>query len=64
MSEEMECMCLECGTSNYLPKNDISMDDPANIESNMLDRLLVCQICSGNLSLVGKAGDEPRYRLK
>jgi DNA-directed RNA polymerase subunit RPC12/RpoP len=64
MSEEMECMCLECGASGYLPKNDISMDDPANIESKLLDSLLVCQSCGGRLSLVGKAGDEPRYRLK
>jgi hypothetical protein len=64
MSEKMECMCIDCGISSYLLKEDIAMDDPASTESKMLDSLVVCQICGGRLSLVGKAGDEPVYRLK
>lgn len=64
MSEKMECMCLECGTSSYLLKDDITMDDPASTESKILASLIVCQICGGKLSLVGKAGDEPFYRLE
>jgi DNA-directed RNA polymerase subunit RPC12/RpoP len=64
MKEEMECMCLECGASNYLSKGDILMEDPASSDSKILDRLLVCQICGGQLSLMGKAGDEPFYRQK
>ncbi len=64
MNEKMECMCLECGTSSYLLKDDIAMDDPASTESKLLASLIVCQICGGMLSLVGKAGDEPFYRLE
>jgi hypothetical protein len=64
MSEEMECMCLECGMSNFLRQSDISMEDPTNSESKPLGSLLVCANCGGQLSLVGKAGDEPFYRTK
>ncbi len=60
----MECMCIECGMSNYLPKDYISMDDPTDNDSKLLDSLLVCEICGGNLRLVGKAGEEPYYRTK
>lgn len=62
--EEMECMCMECGASSYLPKGDILMEDPASSDSKMLNSLLVCQICGGPLKLIGKAGDEPFYRLE
>lgn len=64
MSEEMECMCMECGASSYLSKSNILMEDPANSESKMLNSLLVCQLCGGQLKLIGKAGDEPYYRLE
>jgi len=64
MTEKMECMCLECGTSSYLLKDDIAMEDPFNVGSKILDSLLVCPICGGKLSLVGRAGDEPHYRLE
>jgi len=64
MNEEMECMCMECGMSNYLPKSNIVMEDPSISESKILDALLVCSNCGGQLSLIGKAGDEPFYRLK
>ena len=63
MSEEMECMCMECGASCYLPKSDILMEDPASSDSKMLNSLLACPICGGQLKLMGKAGDEPTYRL-
>lgn len=64
MNEEMECMCMACGMSTYLPANNVIMEDPASNDSKLLDSLLVCQNCGGQLSLVGKAGDEPFYRLK
>jgi len=64
MSQEMECMCQECGISVYLPSEVINLEDPANTAVKLLDSLLVCQECGGRLALVGKAGDEPRYRLK
>ncbi|MBL7180810.1 MAG: hypothetical protein ABIK98_06910 [Pseudomonadota bacterium] len=64
MNQEMECMCQECGISVYLPKTDIALEDPASSDSKLLDRLLACQNCGGQLALVGKAGDEPHCRLK
>ena len=64
MNDQMECMCMECGISSYLPKGDILMEDPASTESKMLNSLLVCQICGGQLKLIGRAGDEPFYRLE
>ena len=64
MKEEMECMCMECGASTYLQKNDILMEDPASAESKLLDQLFSCPICGGRLKLIGKAGDEPFYRLE
>jgi hypothetical protein len=64
MSQEMECVCRECGISVYLFETDIALEDPASSDSKLLDRLLVCQNCGGQLALVGKAGDEPRYRLE
>jgi len=63
MGEEMECMCMECGASSYLPADDITMDEEDGTESKLLDRLLVCQNCGGQLKLMGRAGDEPYYRL-
>ena len=64
MGEEMECMCMECGASSYLPADDITMDEEGGTESKLLDRLLVCQNCGGQLRLMGRAGDEPYYRLR
>lgn len=64
ISQEMECMCQQCGMSVHLPKDDIVMDDPTSVESKLLDILLACQNCGGQLALVGKAGDEPHYRIE
>ena len=63
MSNEMECMCIECGMSSHVP-GDLSAMDPSVPDSILIDSLLVCQNCGGQLRLVGKAGDEPYYRLK
>jgi hypothetical protein len=64
MSQEMECMCQQCGVSVYLPQTDIVLDDPAGGDLKLLSNLLACQNCGGQLALMGKAGDEPRYRLE
>ena len=64
MSEEMECMCLQCGISLYLPAELISLEDPANTEVKLLSSIHVCESCGGSLVLVGKVGDEPQYRLE
>lgn len=64
MTQEMECMCQECGISLYLPAEVISLEDPAGGDLKLLTGLHVCSECGGRLALIGKAGDEPRYRLK
>jgi DNA-directed RNA polymerase subunit RPC12/RpoP len=64
MTKEMECMCLECGVSNYLPADCITLEDPSAVDSKIIDSLLVCEQCGGQLMLMGKAGDEPHYRLE
>jgi hypothetical protein len=56
-------MCLECGVSIHITEDLIVMD-PSDSESKILDSLLICELCGGALRLVGKAGDEPFYRLK
>ena len=64
MSEEMECMCQQCGVSVYIAADLISLEDPANTQVKFLSSIHVCQNCGGQLALVGKAGGEPHYRLK
>jgi hypothetical protein len=64
MSEEMECMCQQCGISVHLPAVLISLEDPDNTEAKLLSSIHVCESCGGQLALVGKAGDEPHYRTE
>ena len=64
MTKEMECMCMNCGVSSYFPADYITLEDPSAVDSKIIDSLLVCEQCGGQLMLVGKAGDEPHYRFK
>ena len=64
MSNEIECMCMQCGISICLPEDCVIMEDSSDADSKLLDILLVCEQCGGQLRLVGKSGDEPFYRLK
>ncbi len=64
VTDDMECMCQQCGISTDLPSNQIALEDPANTEVRLLSDLCVCPDCAGRLFLVGKAGDEPSYRTK
>ena len=64
MSNEIEYMCMECGISIYLPEDSVTTEDPSDADSELLDILLVCEQCGGQLRLLGKSGDEPFYRLK
>ncbi len=63
MGEMMECMCLQCGISNHLDVEGLVFDrDP---ESDLvLIRHPFCTQCGGTLALIGRAGDEPRYRVE
>jgi len=64
MTQEMECICQQCGISVFLSEDLVLLEDPASTEVKLLDSLLVCQACGGQLALIGKSGDEPYYRLK
>jgi hypothetical protein len=57
-------MCMQCGISIHIPKDSVIMDNSSDADSKLLDILVVCEHCGGQLSLVGKKGDEPFYRLK
>ncbi len=60
MMDKMECMCTECGVSNFIPQDHIVLDDSG--EGKFI-RNVFCLQCGGLLFLVGKAGDEPFYKL-
>jgi len=62
MNEEMECMCLECGISQYIDLGIITLED-GGPEGRKLIRNHACISCGGPLALIGRAGDEPYYRL-
>ena len=63
MSEEMECMCLNCGISHYIDRDSLTLEDLDNDEIKLVKNLF-CSECSGVLALICKAGDEPNYKLK
>jgi hypothetical protein len=63
MIEEMECMCLQCGISLYLDVLSVALEDPGTSQLKLL-RNIFCSECGGHLMLIGKAADEPHYRLK
>jgi len=63
VTDEMECMCQQCGISTHLPSDRIFLEDPA-AEARLLSDLCLCAECGGRLLLVGRAGDEPYYRTK
>lgn len=61
MSNEMECMCLECGMSIHMPEDLIALD-PSDSDSKLLDILLVYENCGGRL--VYMARDAKKCQLK
>jgi hypothetical protein len=60
MGLRMECMCLQCGISHYVPLDDISMEVIADFEYPLVVNMF-CNKCGGMLFVVGKEGDQPRY---
>jgi|YelNatPaOPRAMG01_1025707.scaffolds.fasta_scaffold152301_2 hypothetical protein len=60
MGLRMECMCLQCGISHYVPLDDISMEVIADFEYPLVVNMF-CNQCGGMLFVVGKEGDQPRY---
>lgn len=63
MTDELECMCTECGISLYFPPDLITLDD-YNDAGKALVLAPFCTECGGRLRLIGKAGEEPFYRLQ
>jgi hypothetical protein len=63
MSDELECMCLECGISLYLPRELIILEQYGDVVSDMV-REPFCVECGGRLKVVGRPGEEPFYRVR
>ncbi len=63
MSLDMECMCLKCGISVYVDLTGISLEDLGQGEHKVI-RNVFCTECGGHLALIGRAGDEPHYKIQ
>ncbi len=63
MNKEMECMCLKCGISLYLPVEKVFLDEEGDTDARLI-RGAFCTECGGPLILIGKAGAEPHYRVE
>lgn len=62
MSDEMECMCQECGISSYFRALDLSYESAPGFSGKPLINNLFCPQCGGVLFLVGRIDEEPRYK--
>ncbi|HDL90260.1 MAG TPA: hypothetical protein ENG14_05095 [Thermodesulforhabdus norvegica] len=60
MTERMECMCLECGISHYIPISDLTIENVPDFEYPLVTNIS-CSECGGGLFVVGKEGEQPRY---
>jgi hypothetical protein len=56
-------MCLECGVSIFMDSGRITIEGPTDAGHHMLKDAF-CTECGGLMVLIGKAGDEPHYRLQ
>ena len=55
-----ECLCLQCGISNYLVLEDLPLDALESSETKILANIF-CSECGGPLLVRGAAGEEPFY---
>ena len=55
-----ECLCLQCGISNYLVLEDPPLDTLEPSEIKILAGIF-CSECGGPLLVRGAAGEEPFY---
>jgi hypothetical protein len=55
-----ECLCLQCGISNYLVLEDLPPDALEPSETKILANIF-CSECGGPLLVRGAAGEEPFY---
>jgi hypothetical protein len=63
MNDEWELMCMACGISIYLPRDFFVLEDYVEAGANIV-RDPLCTECGGKLRVIGKAGEEPCYRLQ
>ena len=63
MTDELECMCTECGISLYFPRDLITVED-FDYSGKALVLAPFCTECGGRLRVIGKAGEEPFYRVQ
>lgn len=61
MSQEWECMCMDCGISVYLDLNGVVFEDGGTGGLQLLKNVF-CPECGGAMGLIGKAGDQPFYK--
>ncbi len=59
-SGKMECLCLECGISNYLELEGQTPETPGSGGEKILANIF-CSACGGPLLVRGPAGEEPFY---
>ena len=55
-----ECLCLQCGISNYLVLEDLPLDALEPSETKILANIF-CSECGGPLLVRGAAAEEPFY---
>jgi hypothetical protein len=55
-----ECLCLQCGISNDLVLEDLSLEALEPSETKILTDIF-CSVCGGSLLVRGVAGEEPFY---
>ncbi|MBI5582562.1 MAG: hypothetical protein HY892_01940 [Deltaproteobacteria bacterium] len=60
---KVECLCLECGISNYLELEGQALDALVPEEAKILVNIF-CSECGGPLLVRGKAGAEPFYDVR
>jgi len=55
-------MCMTCGISVYLNLDDVTFED-ATPETMRVIKNVFCPECGGPMGVIGKAGDQPFYRV-
>lgn len=63
MKGDVECMCMNCGVSLYIPMSEVILEDVPTGDYRMV-RNCFCTECGGQLAMIGLAGEQPTYRLE
>jgi hypothetical protein len=63
MNEQMECMCTHCGVSIFIDRELLACAALAGSDRQVVCNT-ACEGCGGTLLVIGRAGDEPCYRVE